>query len=99
MSSTQVYTTENFEQPIPVQDNFTSHYNLDNPMAALQDYARNMHRHTQTQMERTTRRRTNGTVSPSMPADLSRNSDQSSRASSMNSSASHAALNGYRRSS
>jgi hypothetical protein len=104
MSTTQIYTTENFEQPTPVQDAFTSHYDLDNPLAALQDYARNMHQHTQSQMERAcrgSRRRTQGGPVPGMPGDGSQHSDHSSRTSSMASSmaSSHATINGYRRSS
>jgi hypothetical protein len=107
MSTTQIYTTENLEEPTPVQNAFTSHYDLDNPLAALQDYARNMHRHTQSQMERAcrgSRRRTQGAPVIGMPGDGSQGSDHSSRTSSMASSmasgvASHAAINGYRRSS
>jgi len=56
-SSTHVYTTESIEQPVQVQQEFASHYNLQqDPLAAITEYARNMHHHTQRQMERACRR-------------------------------------------
>lgn len=67
MSSAAVYTTSSLERPLPIQDEFAQNYDLDNPIAAVNHYARVMHEHTQKQMQTATassRRRAQDTDAP-----------------------------------
>ncbi|KAI9707762.1 MAG: hypothetical protein M1836_000724 [Candelina mexicana] len=44
-----------FSDPATAQHNFQNQYDLDNPMEAMNSYARIMHQHTKRQMENATR--------------------------------------------
>lgn len=98
-ATAQVYTTDSLNTNTPIQDSFTQHYDLDNPLAALQDYARNMHRHTQTQMDRachSQRRRGGSSRASSTAAPIPGLPNESSEASSSDASSMNGtAVNGY----
>jgi hypothetical protein len=51
MSAPTVYTTDSLDAPLAVQEEFTSHFDMNQPMQAVQDYAKMMHMHTKQQME------------------------------------------------
>ena len=74
MAST-VYTTDSIESPTAVQQEFTNHYDMANPMDAIQDYAKMMHLHTKRQMENATqvarRRGSSGTGYSSLETESS----------------------------
>lgn len=52
--SSAVYTTSNVERPLAVQDDFAQNFDLENPVAAVNNYARVMREHTQKQMQTAT---------------------------------------------
>jgi len=86
MSSAAIYTTSSLERPLPIQEDFAQNYDLDNPVAAVNNYARVMREHTKRQMETaasSSRRRTQNSESPvSTMGALSKDSSTASDVSS-----------------
>ncbi|KAJ8114726.1 hypothetical protein OPT61_g3451 [Boeremia exigua] len=65
-STSSVYVTENYSEPMSAQHNFVNNFDLDHPEEAMSAYQRIMHEHTKRQLSTATnsaRRRTGMTQS------------------------------------